>query len=38
MGDDGCFLGNVPNADVLRLPLLIRLQNDYKKAVVIMSP
>lgn len=38
MGDDGYFLGNVPIAGVLRLPLLIRSQDDYDKAVVIMAP
>ena len=38
MGDDGYFLGNVPIAGVLRLPLLIRSQDDCDKAVIIMAP
>ena len=38
MGDDGYFLGNVPIGGVLRLPLLIRTPEEYKKAAVIMAP
>src|SRR6478672_2721019 len=38
MGDDGYFLGNVPIGGVLRLPLLIRTPEEYKKAAAIMAP
>ena len=38
MGDDGYFLGNVPIAGVLRLPLLIRSKEEYRKASAIMDP
>ncbi|MFQ3456619.1 TRAP transporter substrate-binding protein DctP [Bradyrhizobium sp. UFLA01-814] len=38
MGDDGYFLGNVPIGGVLRLPLLIRSLDEYKKAADIMAP
>ncbi len=38
MGDDGYFLGNVPIAGVLRLPLLIRSREDYDRASAIMAP
>lgn len=38
MGDDGYFLGNVPIGGVLRLPLLIRTTEEYKKAAAIMAP
>lgn len=38
MGDDGYFLGNVPIAGVLRLPLLIRSQDEYDRAAAIMAP
>jgi TRAP-type C4-dicarboxylate transport system substrate-binding protein len=38
MGDDGYFLGNVPIAGVLRLPLLIRTEDEYRKAAAIMDP
>jgi TRAP-type C4-dicarboxylate transport system substrate-binding protein len=38
MADDGYFLGNVPIAGVLRLPLLIRSQDDYDTAAAIMTP
>lgn len=38
MGDDGYFLGNVPIGGVLRLPLLIRTPEEYKKAAAIMTP
>lgn len=38
MGDDGYFLGNVPIGGVLRLPMLIRSLDEYKKASDIVSP
>lgn len=38
MGDDGYFLGNVPIGGVLRLPMLIRSFDEYKKAADIMAP
>src|SRR5437879_4453215 len=38
MGDDGYFLGNIPIGGVLRLPLLIRTLDEYKKAAAIMAP
>lgn len=38
MGDDGYFLGNVPIGGVLRLPMLIRSLDEYKKAADIMAP
>lgn len=38
MGDDGYFLGNVPIAGVLRLPMLIRTKEEYAKASAIMDP
>ena len=38
MGDDGYFLGNVPIAGVLRLPMLIRSEAEYNKAAAIMAP
>lgn len=38
MGDDGYFLGNIPIGGVLRLPMLIRTLDEYKKAAAIMSP
>ena len=38
MGDDGYFLGNVPIGGVLRLPMLIRSPEEYKKAAAIMAP
>jgi TRAP-type transport system periplasmic protein len=38
MGDDGYFLGNVPIGGVLRLPMLIRTPEEYKKAAAIMAP
>ncbi len=38
MGDDGYFLGNVPIAGVLRLPMLIRSEAEYDKAAAIMAP
>jgi TRAP-type C4-dicarboxylate transport system substrate-binding protein len=38
MGDDGYFIGNVPIAGILRLPLLIRTVEEYKKAAAIMEP
>jgi TRAP-type C4-dicarboxylate transport system substrate-binding protein len=38
MGDDGYFLGNVPIGGVLRLPMLIRSLDEYKKAAGIMAP
>ncbi len=38
MGDDGYFLGNVPIAGVLRLPMLIRSETEYDKAAAIMAP
>lgn len=37
-GDDGYFLGNIPIGGVLRLPMLIRSQEEYKKAAAIMDP
>ena len=36
--DDGLFLGNVPIAGLLRLPLLLRTREDYRKAAAIMDP
>lgn len=38
LGDDGYFLGNVPIAGVLRLPMLIRSEAEYDKAAAIMAP
>jgi TRAP-type transport system periplasmic protein len=38
MGDDGYFLGNVPIGGVLRLPMLIRTEEEYRKAAAIMDP
>ena len=38
MGDDGYFLGNVPIGGVLRLPMLIRTPDEFKKAQAIMQP
>jgi TRAP-type C4-dicarboxylate transport system substrate-binding protein len=38
MGDDGYFLGNVPIAGILRLPILIRTREEYQKAAEIMDP
>jgi TRAP-type C4-dicarboxylate transport system substrate-binding protein len=38
MGDDGYFLGNVPIGGVLRLPMLIRTPEEFKKAQAIMQP
>jgi TRAP-type C4-dicarboxylate transport system substrate-binding protein len=38
MGDDGYFLGNVPIGGVLRLPMLIRTLDEYKKAAAIIDP
>jgi TRAP-type transport system periplasmic protein len=38
MGDDGYFLGNVPIGGVLRLPMLIRTLEEYRKAAAIMAP
>jgi TRAP-type C4-dicarboxylate transport system substrate-binding protein len=38
MGDDGYFLGNIPIGGVLRLPMLIRTPEEYKKAAAIMAP
>lgn len=38
LGDDGYFLGNVPIAGLLRLPMLIRTQGEYEKAAAIMDP
>ena len=38
MGDDGYFLGNVPIGGVLRLPMLIRTPDEFKKAEAIMQP
>jgi TRAP-type transport system periplasmic protein len=38
MGDDGYFLGNVPIGGVLRLPMLIRTPEEYRKAAAIMAP
>ena len=38
MGDDGYFLGNVPIGGVLRLPMLIRTPEEYKKAAAIVAP
>jgi TRAP-type transport system periplasmic protein len=38
MGDDGYFLGNVPIGGVLRLPMLIRSRDEYRKAAAIMDP
>lgn len=38
MGDDGYFLGNVPIAGILRLPMLIRTTEEYAKAAAIMDP
>jgi TRAP-type C4-dicarboxylate transport system substrate-binding protein len=36
--DDGLFLGNVPIAGVLRLPMLLRSREEYDKAAAIMEP
>ena len=38
MGYDGYFLGNVPIGGVLRLPMLIRTLEEYRKAAAIMAP
>ena len=38
MGDDAFFQGNVPIAGLLRLPLLIRNYDEFKKAEAIMEP
>jgi TRAP-type C4-dicarboxylate transport system substrate-binding protein len=38
MGDDGYFLGSIPIAGILRLPMLIRTQDEYEKAIAIMAP
>jgi TRAP-type transport system periplasmic protein len=38
MGDDGYFLGNVPIAGILRLPMLIRTKDEYQKAAAVMAP
>jgi TRAP-type transport system periplasmic protein len=38
IADDGFFLGNVPIAGVLRLPMLIRTTDEYSKAAAIMEP
>ena len=38
MGDDGYFLGNIPIAGILRLPMLIRTEDEYQKAIAIMGP
>jgi TRAP-type transport system periplasmic protein len=38
MGDDGYFLGNIPIAGILRLPMLIRTEDEYQKAIAIISP
>jgi TRAP-type C4-dicarboxylate transport system substrate-binding protein len=37
MGDDGYFLGNVPIAGILRLPMLIRTREEYRKAADVMD-
>ena len=37
MGDDGYFLGNVPIAGILRLPMLIRTREEYRKAAAVMD-
>jgi len=37
-GDDGFFLGNVPIAGILRLPMLLTSPDDFKKAQEIMQP
>lgn len=36
--DDGFYLGNIRIAGVLRLPMLLRTQDEYKKAFNIMEP
>ncbi|MBM6595321.1 TRAP transporter substrate-binding protein DctP [Microvirga pudoricolor] len=36
--DDGLFLGNVPIAGILRLPMLLRSREDYDRAAAIMEP
>lgn len=38
LGDDGYFLGNVPIAGLLRLPLLLRSVDEYDKAAKIVNP
>lgn len=38
MGDDGYFLGNIPIGGVLRLPMLIKSLDEYKKAAAIVEP
>lgn len=38
LGDDGYFLGNVPIAGLLRLPMLIRTREEYDRAAAIMEP
>jgi TRAP-type C4-dicarboxylate transport system substrate-binding protein len=38
LGDDGYFLGNVPTAGLLRLPMLIRSKEEYAKAAAVMDP
>jgi TRAP-type C4-dicarboxylate transport system substrate-binding protein len=37
-GDDGFFLGNVPIAGILRLPLLLTTTEDFSKALKVMQP
>lgn len=37
-GDDGFFLGNVPIAGILRLPMLLTSREDFDKAQKVMQP
>lgn len=37
-GDDGFFLGNVPIAGILRLPMLLTSRDDFAKALRVMQP
>ena len=37
-GDDGFFLGNVPIAGILRLPMLLTTPDDFAKALRVMQP
>jgi TRAP-type transport system periplasmic protein len=38
MGDDGYFGGSIPIAGILRLPMLIRTEEEFAKSLAIMDP
>lgn len=38
MGDDGYMTGNIPIVGILRLPMLVRTQAEFDKAMAIMEP